>query len=451
MAIWLLQSYYTIGKNNNLLGGYNMPDNNGMGDDGELNSSPTNKVNSEFQHQKLEALGKFAGEIAHDFNNILSIVSGYTGSAIRKLDKDELKEDDLRKILKAVENGAALTNKLLTFGKVEAGAEEKINLAEALKEVHLLLRPALGNTVKLYMTLPDYPIWVEISKNQITQILLNLAVNARDAMPDGGDLSVVFTSCQDKHVPNFLKKRNPDDEFVRINVTDTGKGISQDAFDKIFDPFFTTKETPEGAGLGLSIVYGIVNHLGGGIEVSSKEGYGSCFSVYIPISEPPKWQNVDTTDISGLAKGDEHTNVRINTLDKEKSLKDKTILIAEDEPELRSLLADMFEHMDMRVLSAENGSDALSVQNEYKDEIDFLLTDVVMPEMDGVKLGELFHDVRPDSEVIYMSGYPFRGERKKNVKIPDDAIFIDKPIEENSIKAVLKRAMERKRERLGED
>ena len=266
-------------------------------------------------------------------------------------------------------------------------------------------------------------------------------------MPEGGDLSILLTSAKEEHVPKFLKKDHPDTEFVKINITDTGQGIPKNVFDKIFDPFFTTKSKSKGSGLGLSVVYGIVNQLGGGIEMSSKVGRGSCFSIYLPIAEPPSGGASIYTDITGLAEGDSRTSIRINNLDSE--LKDKTILIAEDEPELRCLLEYMFKEMDMNVLSARNGNDALLVQDEYGDNIDFLLTDVVMPEMNGIKLGELFNSVRPDSEIIYMSGYPFIDGRD-DMGIPKDAIFINKPLRENKIKKILERAMQRRKEKLGE-
>jgi len=410
--------------------------------------STESRIDSEAQIKKLESLGQFAGGIAHDFNNILSIIEGYVHIAIRKMERGELEKEDLEKILKSTERGAGLTQQLLSFGKMKVDVEDKINLAEALRDFHVLLRPVLGDTINLYMTMPEYPVWINISNDQVTQILLNLSINARDAMPNGGDLSILFTPCKDEYVPKFLKKRHPDVEFVKINVTDTGQGIPQSIFDKIFDPFFTTKTKSNGSGLGLSVVYGIVNQLGGGIEISSKVGHGTCFSIYLPIAESPTNKEVFPTDISGMAEGDDKTTIRINNLSTSE-LKNKTILIAEDEPELRCLLEYMFKEMEMNVLSARNGNDALLVQDEYDDDIDFLLTDVVMPEMNGIKLGELFGSVRPNSEVIYMSGYPFIDGRD-DLGIPKDAIFINKPLRENKIKKILERAMERRRERLGE-
>jgi len=408
------------------------------------------KLDNEVQSQKLEALGQFAGGIAHDFNNILSIIEGYVYIAMKKMDKGELKKEDLEKILKSTERGSGLTRQLLSFGKMKVDIEEKINLAEALKEFHVLLRPALGEKINLFMTIPENPVWITASKDQITQILLNLSINARDAMPSGGELSIVFMPCNKLHVPKSLSKKYPAVDFVRINVTDNGTGIPESICSKIFDPFFTTKDQSNGVGLGLSVVYGIVKQLLGGIEVSSQVGGGTSFDIYLPIATPP--ENEKSAPLSSFIpesiKEDLKTKIRVSKFSE--GLKDKTILIAEDEPELRAVLEYLFKDLDMNVLTAESGNKALMIQDEYDEEIDFLLTDIVMPEMDGIRLGELFKSVRPDSEVIYMSGYPFL-DGQGDIKIPEDAIFINKPLQEDKVKMILERAVQRRKARMGEE
>lgn len=414
-----------------------------------INKTSAKKIDHDVQSQKLEALGQFAGGIAHDFNNILSIIEGYVYIAIKKMDKGELKKDDLEKILKSTEKGSGLTRQLLSFGKMKVDVEEKINLAEALKEFHVLLRPALGEKINLFMTIPEHPVWVTASKDQITQILLNLSINSRDAMPKGGDLSIIFMPCREEHMPKSLSKKYPGTNFVRMNVTDNGEGIPESIFSKIFDPFFTTKDQSNGVGLGLSVVYGIVNQLLGGIEVSSQVGGGTSFDIYLPIATPP--ENAFKHDVNSVPeniKEDIKTKLKISRFSE--GISNKTILIAEDEPELRHVLEFIFRDMDMNVLTAENGNKALLIQDEYEKEIDFLLTDVVMPEMDGIRLGELFKSVRPNSEVIYMSGYPFL-DGQGDIKVPEDAIFISKPLHEDKVKAVLERAVQRRKERMGEE
>jgi two-component system cell cycle sensor histidine kinase/response regulator CckA len=384
------------------------------------------------QMQKLEALGRFAGGIAHDFNNILSIIEGYTHIAMKELKEGRLDPEHLRQILKSTHRGAGLTRQLLTFGRQKVDVEETVNLAEELRQQHVLLRPLFGETIQLFMSVPEDPVWISASSDQLTQVTLNLALNARDAMPDGGDMAIICMPCQQRHIPCTLREKYPGSAFIRLSVVDSGRGISPDVLPRIFDPFFTTKEVGRGIGLGLSVVYGIIDQLKGGIEVSSVPGEGTSFDIYLPTTGAP--------DDAGKAA---------KTVPAAMDLAGKTILIAEDEPELRALLSEMFNNMNMKVLSAGNGNQALMVQDGHDGDIDFLLTDVVMPEMNGVKLGEMFKSLRPDSSVIYMSGYPFLDGRK-DIQVPEDAPFISKPLQEDKIRKILERALQRRSERLGE-
>lgn len=380
------------------------------------------------QMQKLKALGQFAGGIAHDFNNILSIIEGHMHIAIKQLDKGSLESEQLKKILKATQRGAGLTRQLLSFGRQKVGVEEKVNLIEALHQQYTLLRPLLGESIKLSMTVPEETVWINALPDHLTQMILNLALNARDAMPQGGEL--IIRCVLSENLPSVLEEKYPDIPFICISVVDSGTGISEDSLPRIFEPFFTTKDQGKGTGLGLSVVYGIVDQLKGGIEVSSVHGKGTVFDVYLPLATAP---DVDVIVFNNI-------KVRCN-------LVGKTILIAEDEPELREILAGMFKDMRMNVLSAENGNQALLVQDEYDGEIDFLLTDVVMPEMDGVRLGEMFKSIRPGSNVIYMSGYPFMDGRK-DIQVPTGEPFMSKPLQEDGIRRVLERVLERRKERL---
>ncbi|MCE9508410.1 MAG: response regulator [Alphaproteobacteria bacterium] len=384
------------------------------------------------QRQKLEALGQFAGGIAHDFNNILSIIEGYTHIATKQLKDGTLTPEQLHKILLSTQRGAGLTRQLLSFGRQKVSVDEKTDLAEALRQIRVLLCPLLGGTVRLLMTLPEEPVWLNASPDLLTQVTLNLALNARDAMPGGGELSIVCMFCQKQNVPRILREKYAGTEFACLHVIDSGGGIPPDILPRIFDPFFTTKDVGKGTGLGLSVVYGIVDQLKGVIEVSSVVGEGTRFDIYLPLTSAPAAE--------GLAEEDDPLP---------DGLAGKTILIAEDEPELRGLLSDMFSGMQMKVLSAGNGDQALVVQDEYEGDIDFLLTDVVMPDMDGVRLGAMFTSIRPDSNVIYMSGYPFMDGRK-DLRVPEDSPLIGKPLQEGKIREILERALQRKRERLGE-
>lgn len=388
------------------------------------------EAHKQAQLQKLEALGQFAGGIAHDFNNILSIIEGYTHIAMRQMRDGNLTSEQLQKILKSTQRGAGLTRQLLSFGRQRVGVEEKTNLAEALRQQHVLLRPLLGVSIQLFMTVPEEAVWLNASQDQLTQITLNLALNARDAMPDGGELAIICMSCRKKNIPRILREKYPETSFIRLSVVDSGTGIPAEILSRIFEPFFTTKDVGKGTGLGLSVVYGIIDQLKGAIEVSSEKNEGTSFDIYLPLTSAPAVLDFPA-----------QLSVTNNS-----ALVGKTILIAEDEPELRSLLSDMFSDMQMKVLSAGNGNQALVLQEDYEGHIDFLLTDVVMPEMDGVELAQMFTSVRPDSSVIYMSGYPFMDGRK-NIDVPANAPFISKPLQQDKIREILERALQRRDER----
>jgi two-component system cell cycle sensor histidine kinase/response regulator CckA len=236
------------------------------------------------QRQKLEALGQFAGGIAHDFNNILSIIEGYTHIAARQLKDGTLTPEQLHKILLSTQRGAGLTRQLLSFGRQKIATEEKTDLVDALRQIHVLLRPLLGESVELLMTAPEEPVWINASQDLLTQIILNLAINARDAMPGGGQLGIICMLCQQRNLPSILRDKYAGVSFVHLSVIDGGAGIPPDILPRIFDPFFTTKDIGKGTGLGLSVVYGVVDQLKGVIEVSSVVGEGTSFDIYLPLT-----------------------------------------------------------------------------------------------------------------------------------------------------------------------
>lgn len=364
------------------------------------------------QTQKLEALGRFAGGIAHDFNNILSIIEGYTHLAVKSLKDGTLTPQQLEKILISTQRGAGLTRQLLAFGRQKVGIEETIDLCAVLERQKVLLTPLLGDAVTFSMALPPHPLWIVASEDQITQIVLNLALNARDAMGAGGQVVIVCDGGEGHAV---------------VSLSDTGAGIPPDIMPRIFDPFFTTKPPEQGTGLGLSVVYGIVDQLKGKISATSSPR-GTTFMVTLPLAAA-----VLPAQAPAAFQG--------------ASLQGKTVLLAEDEPELRDILGLMLSGFDMRVLRASNGNEALQVQREFPGQIDFLLTDIVMPEMDGLRLGKIFGVQSPETNVIYMSGYPLL-EGERGLDVPKTAAFISKPMQEDTVRQVLERALERQRERL---
>ncbi len=275
--------------------------------------------NQKAQLQRLSALGQFAGGIAHDFNTILSVIEGHTHEAVQQLKEGSLTPQQLQKILTSTQLGAGLTRQLLSFGRQPIGVDEKTNLGDSLRDQRMLLRPLLGETVDLLMVIPEAPVWVNASQNQVMQVILNLALNARDAMPRGGEIAILCMPCQKRHLPVFLRDKHPEISFVRLSVVDNGEGIAADALPRIFEPFFTTKDQGKGTGLGLSVVYGIVDQLQGGIEVSSVPGEGTSFELYLPLTTAPAAAAAERA-VAPVA-----------------DLRGKTILIAEDEAELRAL------------------------------------------------------------------------------------------------------------------
>ncbi len=392
--------------------------------------NPDNEI--KIRAQKLEALGQFAGGIAHDFNNILSIIDGCASIALKQLQEGTLQPEQLQRILKSTARGAGLTRQLLAFGRQKVGLEEKLDLCDFIAQLQDLFRPALNESISFRMDLSDAPLWVEASKDQITQVMLNLIVNARDAVAGGndrgdrGEVSVLCLPCRRKDLPEALKKFSSD--YARISVVDNGQGIRSDILPRIFEPFFTTKSNGAGTGLGLSVVYGIVQQLRGHVEVISETGRGTVFEIYLPQTAAPVISATPLVTPHDLLEG-------------------KTVLLAEDEEMLRDVLAVMLGDMKMKVLPASNGNEAFRLQETYGGEIDFLLTDVVMPEMDGLRLGELFAKARPQSNIIYMSGYPFL-DGPRSLSVPGDAAFLAKPLHEENVRKILERALQRRDERL---
>ncbi len=348
-----------------------------------------------FQAQRLESLGQLAGGVAHDFNNILSIIDGYARIAKKTVLDNPEAMSYLDRIAQSVQRGSALTSQLLTFGRHKVIKDSVIDLGQLVKDQEPLLRPLMDASVNFSMQVKDGAI-VEVPPDNICQILLNLCVNSRDAMPDGGDLIIEASKENDRAL---------------LRVIDTGGGMTPEVKAKMFDPFFTTKDQGKGTGLGLSMVYGLVKDMKGEIDVISRVGSGTSITVSLPLSA----RKPEIQEIIEEAGG----KIRMNGY---------TVMVAEDEPDLLNLLCGMLEDMGMKVLCASNGNEALMIQEDYDGEIDFLLTDVVMPELNGVKLAEMFESVRPRSKIMFMSGYPANGLMAR-VPLPEGAFLMAKPVD----------------------
>ncbi|MGH1402885.1 MAG: ATP-binding protein [Alphaproteobacteria bacterium] len=378
---------------------------------------------SEFFHvQKLESLGQLAAGVAHDFNNILSIIGGYSVMANNLLgDEFEQAKGYLDKIDAASQRGAGLTRKMLTFSRHKVVEKSVVDVRDIIYEQKELLIPLLGVSVDLEVSIPDHNVNIRASADSLGQILMNLAINARDAMGDEGGVLSISVSCPvPDDVPDNVQNKIEVENLVCLSVSDTGTGMDDKVIERIFDPFFSTKEQGKGTGLGLSVVYGLVQEMGGVFDVSSKLGEGTNFSLYVPrcYEKQTKVITGDETDLSSIC------------------LDGFTALVAEDEPDLLLLVTNMLEDLGLKVIGAPNGDQALMLFEDNEDEIDILLTDVIMPEMNGVKLAELVTSLNPDVKVIFMSGYPANGDMAP-VALPEDAAFMAKPVNYDALAGLL--------------
>lgn len=329
--------------------------------------------------------------------------------------------EHLSKIDAASKRGAALTAKMLTFSRHKVVSQSVINVCDVVREQSALLIPLLGVSVDLDIRLPDEDVNIRGSSGSLGQVLMNFAVNARDAMPDGGKLTIEVNIPNSVDVPRNIRKKVEADEYVCVSVSDTGTGMDDETLERVFDPFFSTKDQGKGTGLGLSVVYGLTQEMGGMIDVSSVLGKGTKMSLYVPLSREAQTKQIkgDKTDISTIC------------------LEGYSVLVAEDEPDLLVLVTNMLEEMGLKVYGASDGDEALVLLDDHIDEgIDILLTDVVMPGMNGVKLAELVAAMSPETKIIFMSGYPANGDMAP-VELPDGCPFVAKPVDYEALAVML--------------
>jgi len=358
--------------------------------------------------QKMEAIGRLAGGIAHDFNNLLTIIMGNLQIAQLSLPSDSPIQNHLESINKAVERAVSLTQKLLTFSRKQLIEPRAIDLNEIVKGMEKMLKRLIGEDIELITAFEkDIPL-IKADPIQIEQVIINLAVNARDAMPEGGKLIIKIAKATFREK---FQRKYPEIEpgdYVMLSISDTGIGMDEETLSHIFEPFFTTKEAGKGTGLGLSTVYGIVKQTGGYIYVYSQPGKGTTFEIYFPILQ------------------------KMPVVEKESAMEfhlpsiKATILVVEDEEEIRNLLREMLEHLGYEVIIAETGIKALRLFDKYKDKINLIITDVVMPQISGKELVEKIKKEYPEIKVLYMSGYPENVIAHYGV-LEEDINFISKP------------------------
>jgi nitrogen-specific signal transduction histidine kinase len=359
------------------------------------------------QAQKMESVGQLAGGIAHDFNNLLTVIQGHAALLQSVAGSGEAAES-LQQISIAAERSANLTRQLLTFSRRQVMKRRPLDLKEVVDDMSKMLRRILGEDIVLTVENSSDLPRIDADRGMMEQIILNLAVNSRDAMPRGGQLLI---STKKVRVDETYIRQNPDaspGEFICLKVADTGCGIAPKNLPHIFEPFFTTKEVGKGTGLGLATVYGIIKQHNGWIEVSSQPGEGCQFQIYFPRSA----QQIESLRATGgetTPRGHE------------------TILLVEDEAPLRQLVQFLLERLGYSVLEAESGPAALNVWKKRERKIDLLLTDLVMPEgMNGYELSEALHRDDPDLKVIFTSGYSADIVGKDFV-LRDGLNFLQKP------------------------
>ncbi len=342
------------------------------------------RLEEQLRHsQKIEAIGRLAGGIAHDFNNLLTIIGAYTHMLLTDLPQDHPTLAYAQEILAAAERASALTDRLLAFSRRQVVQPKILDLNQLIENMSGILHRMIGEDIELITKLAPGLGRVKADPTQLEQVIMNLAVNSRDAMPSGGKL-VLETANTDACALNGVEKKGA---YVMLAVRDTGQGMDAETLSHLFEPFFTTKGPGRGTGLGLSIVYGIVKQSGGEIAVRSEPGQGSSFTVYLPRVEAGEAGTVFVSDDRPAPTGTE------------------TILLVEDEPGVRKLVRKMLVQQGYEVLEASSGSDALRLAQEYHGEIAMLLTDIVMPQMSGRELAERLSTLRPGLKVLYMTGY----------------------------------------------
>ncbi|MFN9744298.1 MAG: ATP-binding protein [Betaproteobacteria bacterium] len=339
------------------------------------------------QSQKMDAVGRLAGGIAHDFNNLLTVINGFTEALRDELSVDDERRALLEPVLQAGNRASELTSQLLAFSRQAIVETRVLDLNAVVSDTTIMLRRLVGESIDMRVQLEPGQMLLRASAGHLQQVLMNLAVNARDAMPQGGELLVETATIDLSDDPSAMGLQLPRGRYVELRVADTGTGMTEEVRRRLFEPFFTTKEVGRGTGLGLSTVYGIVVDAGGQVLVESQLGRGSVFRVILPalVAEP----------LVTAVEGDRPLIPRGT----------ETVLVAEDESSVRDLVSRILTRQGYTVLLSVDGRDALRVAAEYSAPIHLLLSDVVMPQLNGSELAAQLLGTRPDIKVLFLSGY----------------------------------------------
>lgn len=348
-----------------------------------------NKLKQQFLHaQKMEAVGRLAGGMAHDFNNLLTVILGNISMILMNFDENDSRFIMLDEINKTAQRATLLTRQLLTFSRKQVVEAQSINLNTVLKDMKNLLQRLIGEDIELSVKFSDDVGTISIDVGQLEQVITNLVVNSRDAMPKGGKITIETMLTELAETDDYGRYTGEKDDYAMIAVSDTGVGMDRETMEHIFEPFFTTKEQGKGTGLGLTTSYGIVKQNNGHIRIYSEPGHGTTVKVFLPLSEggqePVTRAVVEEGDVSGT----------------------ETILVVEDEPSVRNVAVQILGQLGYTMIEASNGEEGLAMAKAYGlDRIDLLLTDMVMPKMGGKDLADTVHRLRPEVKTLFMSGY----------------------------------------------
>jgi two-component system, cell cycle sensor histidine kinase and response regulator CckA len=376
------------------------------------------------QSQRLESLGQLAGGVAHDFNNLLAVITNYAAFIGDEVAKDAADVDlwaarnDIAQIQRAAERAAALTHQLLAFARRDVVQPRALNLNEVIDNIQQLLVRTLGEHVELSTSLADGLCTVTADPGQIEQILVNLAVNARDAMPAGGTLAVITSNADIDAVHTASRVGLRTGRYACMKVSDTGIGMTAEVVDRAFEPFFTTKPKGEGTGLGLATVYGIIAQAGGYVQVYSEPGIGTTFTILLPATG--QCTEAAAPPPAAIRGGG-----------------GETVLVVEDEPAMREVTRRMLSRNGYQVLTAASGPEAIEVAATHPHRINVLLTDVVMPQMFGKQAAEQISALQPGVKILFMSGYT-QGLLDSQGVIQAGVNLIEKPFTETSLLAKLR-------------
>jgi PAS domain S-box-containing protein len=373
------------------------------------------------QVQKMEAVGQLAGGVAHDFNNLLTVILTNVHYMLKGLGDSSPLRQDIEEIKQSGERAASLTRQLLAFSRQQIIEPRIVNLNQIVEGTEKMLRRLIGEHIELETGLAEDLGLVYVDPAQVEQVILNLAVNARDAMPEGGKLTVETANVSLDEDYSRLHSDVRPGPFVMLVVTDTGSGMDESTQSRIFEPFFTTKEQGKGTGLGLSTVYGVVKQCGGHVWVRSVEGEGTIFKIYFPREE----KKLDSGAGQEISRDTLHGS--------------ETVLVVEDESSVRRTAVRILRENDYRVLEAGNGREALDLCEAHPGSIDLLITDLIMPEMGGKRLSEFVADSFPDIKVLFMSGYG------KVHDEPSDGsgVFVQKPLVPSELAAKVREILDR--------